>query len=237
MCGRLIKRIEQLAGKQSRISIDAMAAISGAQPIKVSGAEIQTKGAGVPKPLANYKLQAKEETSHPLPRSESNGNGDGELTPRMRAILKAIAEFEAIGRTQISKAWIAARSGASYSSSSYGNNLGALRAAGYIVYPSPDHVALTEKGRESAGAIEVPATSEDLLKSCLDLLSPPQQKILKSLYELHPHSVSKDELAEQVGSSAASSSYGNNLGSLRSAGMIEYPEPGKAKAADWLFLE
>jgi hypothetical protein len=231
-CGRLIKRIEQVSGKHSRISIDATAAISGAQPIKVSGEEIHRKGSA----LESKDTQAK--SSHPRPEvSHAESNGDSELTGPQRRILKAIAEFEAIGRTQISKAWIAARSGASYTSSSYGNNLGFLRSSGYIAYPGPDQVALTDKGRESAGAIEPPSSSEEMLKSCLDLLSSPQQKILQTAYERYPTPLAKDELAELVGVSAGSSSYGNNLGALRSAGMIEYSGPGQVKAADWLFLE
>jgi hypothetical protein len=234
-CGRLIKRIEQIAGKQSRISIDATAAIGGAEPIKVSGGEIQPKGPNGPV-LASKDTRTK--SSHPRPEvSHPESNGDETLSaPRLR-ILKAIAEFEAIGRTKISKSWIAARSGASYTSSTYGNNLGFLRTSGYITYPGPDQAALTDKGRESAGDIYAPTDSQELLESCLKLLPASQQKILKALHERYPNSVPKGELAEIVGASGASSTYGNNLGALRSAGMIEYPDAGQAKAADWLFLE
>lgn len=44
-------------------------------------------------------------------------------------------------------------------------------------------------------------------------------------------------IGERAGASPTSSAFTNNLGALRSAGMIDYPEQGKAKAASWLFLE
>lgn len=162
---------------------------------------------------------------------------NGDLTRPQKAILRAVAEFEAIGRSQISKSWIAARSGVSYRSSAFGNNLGYLRSNGYIEYPGSQQVALTDKGRDSAGMIEPPGDSGEMLQSCLKLLSRSQQAILKILYGRHPEAVDKADLAEAAGISASSSAYGNNLGALRSGGMIEYPAPGKAKCADWLFLE
>jgi hypothetical protein len=152
-------------------------------------------------------------------------------------ILRAIAEFEAIGRTQISKSWIAARAGASYTSSSYTNNLGSLRSTGHIVYPGPDSAALTDKGREAAGSIEPPRDSDDMLASCMRLLTPAQGRILLTLYYAHPEPVEKTLLAQKAEASPGSSSFTNNLGSLRSAGMIEYPQPGAAKCADWLFID
>lgn len=49
--------------------------------------------------------------------------------------------------------------------------------------------------------------------------------------------MAKEELASLVGASAKSSAFGNNLGALRTAKMIDYPSPGAAKCADWLHLE
>jgi predicted transcriptional regulator len=172
---------------------------------------------------------------HPRPEIPSENNGH--LSRPQVAILKAIAEFEAIGRQQISKSWIAARSGVSSTSSSFSNNLGYLRANGYINYPVHDTAALTEKGRAAAGNVDVPTSSDEMLQSCLALLSDPQRKILQALYEAHPQSIPKDELAQRTGASSTSSAFSNNLGALRSAGMIEYPERGTAKVADWIFVD
>ncbi len=104
---------------------------------KIPAGEIQTKGTVV------QRKDAVPAIRHPRPDALAENNGD--LSRSQVSILKAIAEFEAIGRTQISKAWIAARAGASYTSSAFGNNLGFLRSNGYISYPVPDTASLTEK--------------------------------------------------------------------------------------------
>jgi hypothetical protein len=234
---RLSARIKQLLDDSSdKIQIDVTAApaskVSGeaSSHAAISAREIHK---GEPSHSQSVSRGATTATQdHPRP---NDLNGD--LNPPRKAILRAIAEFEAIGREQISKSWIAARSGASYTSSAYGNNLGYLRSNGYIEYPGPDKAALTDKGRNAAGPIEPPETSEEVLQSCMKLLSGSQQSILKALHEKYPEPVDKTELADLAGASATSSAYGNNLGALRSAGMIEYPAPGKAKCADWLFLE
>jgi AcrR family transcriptional regulator len=49
--------------------------------------------------------------------------------------------------------------------------------------------------------------------------------------------LSMDELAERAGVSVNSSGYTNNLGSLRSLGLIDYPAPGLVAAQPVLFLE
>ena len=129
-------------------------------------------------------------------------------------------------------------SGASYTSSAYGNNLGALRSAGLIHYPRPDFAALTEKGRDAVPAAEAPETSEQILARCKSVITGSQAKILEELAKRYPDEMAKEDLAAAaVGASFSSSAFGNNLGALRTAGMIEYPRSGAARAADWLFLE
>lgn len=210
---------------------------AGRPASKVSGVEIQKGEASHSQTLRSERGTTAASHAYPRPDNFSSEQNNGDLSRSQKAILRAIAEFEAIGRSQISKSWIAARAGASYTSSAYSNNLGYSRSNGYIIYPGPDQAALTDKGREAAGAIEPPATSEEMLESCLKLLSGSQQKILKALYGNYPEPVKKNDLAEMVGASVSSSAYGNNLGALRSAGMIEYPGAGTAKCADWLFLD
>jgi hypothetical protein len=47
----------------------------------------------------------------------------------------------------------------------------------------------------------------------------------------------KADLAEAAGVSPASSGFQNNLGGLRSLGLIDYPHPGHVVATTVLFLE
>jgi hypothetical protein len=161
---------------------------------------------------------------------------DGISKPQLK-ILCALAEFEALGRTQPPKTWIAAMAGASSTSSAYTNNLGKLRVGGLIDYPGPSLVRLTDAGRRAAPDIDTPDSPEAMLLRCLEIITGPQGKILSALHEVHPEGMDKAELAEKAGASPTSSAYTNNLGSLRSAGMIEYPDFGMARCADWIFLQ
>ena len=201
-------------------------------------------------PRAIEKVEAKIEVENPdrppATRAERWGFGareaaaaenNGELSKSQLRILAALAEFEAIGRTAVSKKWVAALAGASHSSSSFGNNLGALRTAGLINYPAPGAASLTDAGRRSAPSISAPSSPPEMLKRCTEIVSAPQAFILEALAKAYPSELNKEAIAEMVHASPTSSSYGNNLGALRSAGMIEYPSPGTAKLAAWVMLE
>jgi len=56
------------------------------------------------------------------------------------------------------------------------------------------------------------------------------------LIAAYPSDLSKEELADRASQSPTSSGYSNNLGALRSLGFLDYPVPGRVKAADILFL-
>lgn len=70
-------------------------------------------------------------------RSNPPAENNGHVSKPQAEILKVLAEMEALGRNEVAKATIAAMAGVSYTSSAYGNNLGALRTAGMIDYPAP----------------------------------------------------------------------------------------------------
>ena len=122
-------------------------------------------------------------------------------------------------------------------SGGYFNNLGRLRTAGLIEYPSAGTVHLTAAGRERADAGDVPTTNEALHEMLYRKLSNSQSQILRALIKEYPQEWRKDELAEQVGQSPTSGGYFNNLGRLRSLGLIAYPKPGLVVAGSVLFIE
>jgi uncharacterized protein DUF87 len=167
--------------------------------------------------------------------AESNGNGDDELPRRQADILRVLSEFEAIGRSPVQKNWIAARAGVSHSSGGYFNNLGSLHTRGLIAYDGRGGVSLTPEGRAATPHFEAPTTTDEMLASCMGILDRRKQDILKAVHEAHPNAIAKSDLAEMVGVSSTSGGYFNNLGALRSAGMIEYASGG-VRCADWLFL-
>jgi hypothetical protein len=74
-----------------------------------------------------------------------------------------------------------------------------------------------------------------LHKAWFSKLSNPKVRILQELIRRYPDALSKQSLAELAGQSATSSGYTNNLGSLRSLGLIDYPQGGFVAATGLLF--
>jgi hypothetical protein len=170
------------------------------------------------------------------PSNEEAAAGDGELTRKHMDILRALAEFAAIGKDAIPKKWVAARAGASHKSSAFDNNVSRLKTLGLIQYAGAGNLRLTSEGTARAPDFPKALSSDELLESCLKLLNRKQQMMLRALHEAYPRSIPKPELAERSESSATSSAFDNNVSAMRSAGMVDYIEGG-VKAAEWLFLE
>jgi hypothetical protein len=125
----------------------------------------------------------------------------------------------------------------SATSSGYANNLGALRTLGFLAYPAKGRVGLTEAGRAIAVIEEVPASSSELHAIVERKLSPTRWRIIATLIQAYPREVERAELAELSNQSATSSGYANNLGALRSLGLLDYPSKGSVVATSALFLD
>lgn len=161
--------------------------------------------------------------------------GDGSLTPARQKVLDAIAWAASLGKSAIPKDMVAILAGASPTSSSYANNLGALRSAGLIDYPGAGEVSLTTEGEAIAVAPAEAPTHEAILQKIAAMLPPAQIRILEATSEFYPDPLGKDELAARVGASPTSSSFANNLGRLRTLGFITYPNTGSVRAGESLF--
>jgi hypothetical protein len=158
------------------------------------------------------------------------------LQPARQKILDALAWAESVGLPSAEKTQLAFLSDASPTSSAYANNLGGLRSTGLIDYPSVGTVALTEAGRAAANVPDAPRTSEELQRAVLSKLQPARARIVQALIEAHPRGIARGDLADKVEASATSSAFANNLGALRSLGIIDY-RGGEVVARDVLFLE
>jgi len=169
-------------------------------------------------------------------RTSDNGHG-GQLPPAKQKILNGLAFLHGIGVNAADKTQLALIVGVSPTSGGYFNNLGALRSEGLIDYPSGGTVALTDAGAGLASVNDVPSTTDELHEAIRAKLPPAKWKILEQAIAAYPKSLSKDELAEKIGVSPTSGGYFNNLGSLRSLGLIDYPQPGTVAALPVLFLE
>ncbi len=161
---------------------------------------------------------------------------EGISGPQQR-ILNALAWAEVLNLGALDKTQLALLADASPTSSAFSNNLGTLRTGGYINYPTPGRVGLTPAGQKIAVVEGVPETSQELQQQLFARLSGPQVRILRALIDVYPGDVEKATLADKAEASATSSAFSNNLGSLRSLGLIDYPAPGAVVAKSVLFLE
>jgi Mn-dependent DtxR family transcriptional regulator len=157
------------------------------------------------------------------------------MSSSQQRILDSIAALNSFGVDAPAKHLVAAHAGVSPRSSGYTNNLGSMRSAGLIAYPAPGLVELTEEGRASARHAKTPPTLGDLHDAWFRIVTAPQARLLAELVEWHPTTVAKDELARRIEVSPKSSGYTNNLGALRSLGLLDYPSPGMVSATDLLF--
>ncbi len=148
-------------------------------------------------------------------------------TPQQR-ILDALAGLSALGLDEVARSNVAVFSAQSPTSSGFANNLGALRTAGFIDYPTPGKVALTSAGRLLARAAEPIGSLAELHAAWLARLRRPQGRVLQALIDIYPATLERTELAERVGQSSTSSGYANNLGALRVArpADLSAPRPG-----------
>lgn len=163
--------------------------------------------------------------------------GNGDLSRSQAGILAALAKAEALGRKQVRRSFLAALAGVSTTSGGFRNNLSSLRVASLIDYPGSDFVALTESGRNRAPEVDPPTSPDEMLEMCKALLSGSQGSILDALAKAYPEELDRDELATAAGVSSTSGGFRNNLSSLRTAGMIDYPAQNHVKLASWVMLE
>jgi hypothetical protein len=170
---------------------------------------------------------------------------DGSFRPgtSQQRILNALRWLETIGLEEADKSQVALLSDQSPTSGGYFNNLGTLRTAGLIEYPRASVLCLTDAGRAFADPGSVPSSSEELHEQLYAKLGPSKAAILKAAIAVYPDPVPKPELAERASGilgksmSPTSGGYFNNLGTLRSLKLIDYPSPGSVVASRILFLD
>jgi hypothetical protein len=159
------------------------------------------------------------------------------ISSSQQKILDVLAQLELFGLDAPDKKMIAAHAGCSPTSGGYFNNLGKLRTLGLIDYPMAGTAALTVAGKQVANYPKRAPSLEELHESWLRIVSGSQREILSALLSIYPDSISKNDLADQVGASRTSGGYFNNLGKLRTLGAIDYPSKGAVIASLILFRE
>ena len=159
------------------------------------------------------------------PASVSDRQSDplSDLTRPQQAILNGLAVLHVMGVDPVKRTHAAAFAGASPRSSAFTNNLGRLRSCGLIDYPASGMVCLTEDaGRAAAARVDAVPTLAVLRDRWLELVIAPQARILRALFDRWPAAHERHDLAAEVEASPRSSAFANNLGRLRSLGLITY---------------
>jgi len=159
------------------------------------------------------------------PKPSRPTNGDASLNGPQQRILGALTWWVAFGVTQPSRAQVAFIAGYSPNGGAYLNQLGSLRTLGLIDYPVPNQVALTDAGRAAAPCTSAPATVDELHRRILEKLNGPQRRIVEAVLAA-PDGITREQLADAAGYAAGGGAYLNQLGSLRTLGLIDYPERG-----------
>lgn len=162
---------------------------------------------------------------------------NGTLPNPEQRVLNALAWYEALGLSPVSRVQVGAIAVYSHSSGGFKNLLGRLRNQyGYIEYPAEGMVVLTDEGRARAEMPEIPATAEGLQTALLDRMKPAQARVLRVLLDAYPNTLTREQIGERAAYEHTSGGFKNILGALRATyEAIEYPQQGSAVAADWLF--
>lgn len=197
-----------------------------------------TSESGSPAVPANAAGPPRRETAAPSPPARQPSpaaSGDGNVTPPKQRILDAIAWMASMGDPQVDKETVAFLADASPNSSTYQNNLGAMRSAGLIDYPAAGKVELTADGQRLAAQPSGAPTHAAIMEKVASKLTPSLMRVLQAAAEAFPADLDKNELADRVGASASSSTYQNNLGRLRTLSFLTYPTKGRVRASERLF--
>lgn len=184
-----------------------------------------------PQAEGTHVEHANASLSRPVREVHREGGGESDLQPRQIKILKALAEWEALGFASVSRAQCAFMAERSPSSSSYDNDCSALKTRGLVRYPGDGELGLTAAGSMIAGIMPAPQQAELHERVC-GLLVPRQAKMLRAL--IQNQRLTRAQLAEDSGRSAGSSSYDNDISRLRTLGLVDYPESGVVELEEWL---
>jgi hypothetical protein len=163
------------------------------------------------------------------PEPEANG----ELNPRQTEILRALAMFLALGKSEVPRSWVAGLAGVSHKSSGYRANVCIVAKTGHIEYGEAGTLRLTASGADAAGHQPAPSRA-DMVQRCMMVLSQSRRDILAQLDSAYPEGLAREDLAARVGKSATSSGFRANVGAVKVAGMAEYLPDGKVRRADWI---
>lgn len=231
------------AAEEFGAAVDELAAVASGRGVRAGG-DLLPRPGGRPAPTPRPSAAPTKEVAPRDVVSSGSAVGGGmygdaaasSVSGPQQRILDALAWLESVRIPAADRTQLALLSDASHKSSAYANNLGRLRSEALIEYTARG-VVLTDAGRALATTPASTPTTADLHRSLFSRLPGPQVRILRALIDAYPDARRRDSLAQETESSPTSSAYANNLGRLRSLGLIDYPDRGHVVALPVLFLE
>lgn len=219
----IIARLEALAYGESWTPVEGMPEPSNVVELPVlKAAPMVIKGVREPAPSAAEASARRE--------------NDFTVTAPLQNILDALRwGLELLKAEELDRTTLAFLAGVSPKASGYQNNLGKLRGYELIDYPSPGVVSLRPAGRALSRAPSTPPTLAAMTDAICEKLSGPQGAILRHLLTMNGTSVLREEIAVAVGKSPSASGFQNDLGRLRSLGLVTYPVPGRVAPSGFLY--
>jgi hypothetical protein len=88
-----------------------------------------------------------------------------------------------------------------------------------------------------ASCPDTPPSLFAFIESVRHKLTDPQVKVLNPVLDAWPDSLTSEQVAAAAGYAHNSGNFNNLRGQLRSIGLVDYPDRGTIRAADWLFPE
>lgn len=208
-----VKAINDLRGRLDKIA--QLASLNGNAPA-----------------IAEYKPIAPRvavDRPAPMPQKQASADSGSIGQSGLRRILVALAQ-----RPQgMSTRQIGVRAGLSSKSGSFNTYMSRARSGGWVV-GDRGHVQITDEGLTALGDYDPLPTGDALLQHWLsDLGDSGASRILSTLAEAYPRSLTKHEVAERASLSGTSGSFNTYLSRLRSLELIE--GKGELRASEELF--
>jgi hypothetical protein len=224
---RILERVEQQGQKLLEEAAELRRLIEPARRPATS----------VPRPIAAPRPATASPQKAPqiIPNPSPPPDGEPNSGPEQR-ILDALAWLESIGVAEPEQPAAAFLAGYTVGGGAWNNPRGRLHTRGLIQYRPGNRLALTDAGRAAANVPASALTSEELQRKVMERLPGPERKILQVLLDAYPEPVEMDELARRSGYAEGGGAFNNPRGRLRTLGLIDYPEKGKAVALPLLFV-
>jgi hypothetical protein len=230
--GQLIAGIDAAIGDLQALRARIVRESEGALDIEIAPTASQAK-AGAETPPADVAA------AEPVSRAEGAtvpSVGRGPMTPAQQRILEQLHwSIAAFRKNAISRQVLAIVMGVHPRTKGFLNNLGALRTLGLIDYADGTDIVLTAHGARVAPRPQLAdAPLKDLRAQVCEWLPPAQARILDIVLRTFPQPVARDELAARLDFHPRTKGFLNNIGRLRTLGLLE-GHANAPRAASFLF--